>query len=65
MLCRVISWDLIDVSEAIALVTEEASTSETSVTLYETTRYDIPEDNRLHGRHRENLKARRLTKFRS
>jgi hypothetical protein len=35
---------------------EAISTSETLVSFYETTRRNIPEDNRFHIRHRENLK---------
>jgi hypothetical protein len=36
---------------------EAASTSETSVNFYQTTRRNIPEDSHLHNRHRENLKS--------
>jgi hypothetical protein len=41
----------------IALMMEAVSTSETPVNFYETTRRNIPEDNHLHTRHRENLKS--------
>jgi hypothetical protein len=36
---------------------EAASTSETSVNFYQTTRRYIPEDSHLHTRRRENLKS--------
>jgi hypothetical protein len=36
---------------------ESVITSETSVNLYETARYRIPEDSYLHARRRENLKS--------
>jgi hypothetical protein len=38
-------------------MTEAASTSETSVSFYQTTRCNIPEDSHLHTRRRENLKS--------
>jgi hypothetical protein len=38
---------------AIALMMEAVSTSETSVSYYQTTRRNIPEDNHLHIRHHE------------
>jgi hypothetical protein len=41
----------------IALMMEAASTSETSVNFYQTTRRNIPENSNLHTRHRENLKS--------
>jgi hypothetical protein len=41
----------------IVLMMEAASTSETSVNVYQTTRCNIPEDSRLHIRRRENLKS--------
>jgi hypothetical protein len=41
----------------IALMMEAASTSETSVNFYQTTRRNNPEDSHLHNRHRENLKS--------
>jgi hypothetical protein len=34
---------------------EAVSTSETPVSLYQTTQRNTPEDNHLHARHRENL----------
>jgi hypothetical protein len=37
---------------------EAASTSKTSVNIYQTERHNIPENNHLHTRHRENLKSR-------
>jgi hypothetical protein len=36
---------------------EAASTSETSVNFYQTTRRNIPEDSHLQNRRRENLKS--------
>jgi hypothetical protein len=42
---------------AIALMTEAASTSETSINFYQTTRRNNPEDSHLHTRRRENLKS--------
>jgi hypothetical protein len=45
----------------IALMMEAASTSETSVNLYQTTRRNYPEDSHLHTRHRENLKSHLIT----
>jgi hypothetical protein len=41
----------------IVLMMEAASTSETSVNFYQTTRCNIPEDSRLHTRRRENLNS--------
>jgi hypothetical protein len=41
----------------IALMMEAASTSQTSVNFYHTTRRSNPEDSRLHTRRRENLKS--------
>jgi hypothetical protein len=41
----------------IALMMEAASTSETSVKFYKTTRHNIPEDGQLHTRRCENLKS--------
>jgi hypothetical protein len=41
----------------IALMMEGESTSETSVSLYQTTRRYNPEDSHLHTRRRENLKS--------
>jgi hypothetical protein len=42
---------------ADALMMEAASTSETSVNLYQTARHHIPEDSHLHTRRCENLKS--------
>jgi hypothetical protein len=39
------------------MVMEAAITSETSVSVYQTTLCNIPEDNHLHVRRRENLKS--------
>jgi hypothetical protein len=41
----------------IALMMEAASTFETSVNFYQTTRFNNPEDRHLHARRRENLKS--------
>jgi hypothetical protein len=41
----------------IALMMEAASTSETSVSFYQTTRRNIPEDRHLLTHRRENLKS--------
>jgi GH25 family lysozyme M1 (1,4-beta-N-acetylmuramidase) len=41
----------------IALMMEAASTSETSVNFYQTTRGNKAEDSRFHTRRRENLKS--------
>jgi hypothetical protein len=41
----------------IALMMEAASTSETSVNFYQTTRRNIPEDTHLHTLSRQNLKS--------
>jgi hypothetical protein len=43
--------------KAIALMMEAASTSETWVNFYQTTRRNIPKDTRVHTRRRENLKS--------
>jgi hypothetical protein len=40
-----------------ALMMEAVSTSETLVSVYQTTRRNIPEDSHLHTRRRENLKS--------
>jgi hypothetical protein len=47
--------------KAIALMTEAASTSETLVNFYQTTRRNNPEDSHLHTRRRENLKSNLTT----
>jgi hypothetical protein len=41
----------------ITLMTEAASTPETSVNFYQTTRRNNPEDSHLHTRRHENLKS--------
>jgi hypothetical protein len=41
----------------ITLMMEAASTSETSVNFYQTTRRNIPEDSHLHTHRRENIKS--------
>jgi hypothetical protein len=43
-----------------ALMIEAASTSETSVNFYQTTRRSNPEDNHLHTRRRENLNSHKV-----
>jgi hypothetical protein len=40
------------------MMMEAVSTSETSVSFYQTTRRNIPEYSHFHTRHRENLKSR-------
>jgi hypothetical protein len=47
-----------DQASIIALITEGASTSETSANFYQTTRRNNPKDSHLHTRRRENLKSR-------
>jgi hypothetical protein len=42
---------------SIALMMEAASTPETSVNVYQTTRRCNPKDNHLHSRRREKLKS--------
>jgi hypothetical protein len=42
-----------------ALMMEAASTSETSVNFYQTTRRNNPEDSHVHTHRRENLKSQR------
>jgi hypothetical protein len=49
-------------STIIALMMEAVRTSETSVSIYLTTRQYIPEDSKLHTRHREILKSHTITK---
>jgi len=60
MLRRVSWYKLSDVSEMliaiIRLMMEETSTTETSISFYQTTRRNIPEDSHLHTRRCENLK---------
>jgi hypothetical protein len=47
-------------NRAIALMMETASTSETSVNFYQTTRSSIPEESHLYSRRREKPKSHRL-----
>jgi hypothetical protein len=47
----------------IALMMEAASTSETSVNFYQTTRRNNPEDSHLHTRSRESMKSNGLHMF--
>jgi hypothetical protein len=51
---------LVEVYRLIALMLEAASSSETSVNLYKSTRRNNPEDSHLHTRRRENLKSHGL-----
>jgi hypothetical protein len=46
-----------DVASCSLLMMEAVSTSETAVSLYETSRRNIPEDGHFHTRRRENLKS--------
>jgi hypothetical protein len=46
-----------DDSHIIAVMKKAASTSETSVNFYQTTRRNNPEDSHLHSRRRKNLKS--------
>jgi hypothetical protein len=48
----------------IALMMEAVSTSETSVNFYQTIQRNIPEDNHLHTRRRENLRSHTFKHFR-
>jgi hypothetical protein len=43
--------------QLIALMVGAVSTSETSVSFYQTARRNIPEDSHLHTRRRKNLKS--------
>jgi hypothetical protein len=54
---------LVEVETLIALMMEAASTSETSVNFYQTTRRNIPKDSNLHSRRSENLKSRNQLLF--
>jgi hypothetical protein len=45
------------ISSMIALMMEAASTSETLINFYQTTRRNNPEDSHLHTRRPENLKS--------
>jgi hypothetical protein len=65
LLSLVVWQKFTDVSEMlavsiIALMMEAASTSETSVNFYQTTRRINPEDSPLHIRRHENLKSHKL-----
>jgi hypothetical protein len=51
--------------QLISLMMEAASTSETLVNFYQTTRRYIPEDSQLHNRRRENLKSYWVKTYRS
>jgi hypothetical protein len=54
----VVFWVVVPCSlEMIVLMMEAASTSETSINFYQTTRRCNPEDSQLHTRRRENLKS--------
>jgi hypothetical protein len=55
MLRSAVSKKLAGVSE-VHLATKAVNTSETSITCYENTRCNTPEDSHLHTRRRENLK---------
>jgi hypothetical protein len=50
-------WVVVSCTLLIALMIAAASTSETSVNFYRTTRHYNPEDSHLHTRRRENLKS--------
>jgi hypothetical protein len=50
------------VAPIIALMMEAASTSETSVNFYQTTRRNNPEDSHLHTRRHENLQSYKLSR---
>jgi hypothetical protein len=50
-------------SDAIALMRDTVSTSETSVSFYQTTLRNIPEDSHIHTRRRENLTSHQRTKY--
>jgi hypothetical protein len=45
------------------MIMEAASTPETSVNFYQTTRSNIPEDRHLHTSHRENAKSHLIICF--
>jgi hypothetical protein len=65
LLRRAVWWKFTNISEVldasiigkIALMMEAASTSETSVNFYRTTRRNNPGDSHLHTRSRENLRS--------
>jgi hypothetical protein len=50
-------WVVAPPSSGIALMMEAASTSETLVNFYQTTRRNNPDDSHLHTHRRENLKS--------
>jgi RNA binding exosome subunit len=62
VVARVVWYKFADVSEVLAallkILMEAASTSETSVNIYETTQRKNSEDSHLHTRSRENLISR-------
>jgi hypothetical protein len=64
MLRRVVSYKLTNVTEMLATsiirAMEAVNTSETSVSFYETTWRNSPEDSHLHTRHPENLKSHKM-----
>jgi hypothetical protein len=57
--CSVVGIDRL-LRGSVVLTSEAVSTSETSVTIYETTRRSIPEDSHLHTRDHENLIPHRV-----
>jgi hypothetical protein len=66
MLRRVVWYKLTEISEVltasiVALMMETVSTSGASVSFYQTTRRNIPEDSNLHTRRREDLKSHKLS----
>jgi hypothetical protein len=64
VLWDVAPYSLVEIDRClIALMMEAVSTSKTSVSLYQTTRRNIPEDSHLHTRRRENLKLHQLLKL--
>jgi hypothetical protein len=63
MLCRIVWYVLTDVSEgftAMSLDDVAVSTSEMSVSIYQNTQRNIPEDSHLHIRRHENLKSHQI-----
>jgi hypothetical protein len=56
-LCSLVEVSRRSASIIIAMKEEAASTSETSVNVYQTTRRKFPEDRHLHTRRRDNLKC--------
>jgi hypothetical protein len=47
----------------IVLMMEEVNTSDTSVSIYQTTWHNISANSHLHTRHRENLKSQQANLF--